>query len=130
PGPVVHFGLGERVMAQLVRIVWPNGKFQVEFEKAGNQVIPADQRITGCPFLFTYDGRGMQFVTDFMWSTPLGMYINAQAKGGFLQTTEWVKIRNDQLVPRDGFYDLRVTGNLWEAHRSEERRVGKCARER
>jgi len=116
-GPVVHFGLGERRMAQLVRIVWPNGKFQVEFEKAGNQVIPADQRITGsCPFLFTYDGRGMQFVTDFMWSTPLGMYINAQAKGGFLQTTEWVKIRNDQLVPRDGFYDLRVTGNLWEAH--------------
>ncbi len=58
----------------------------------------------------------MQFVTDFMWSTPLGMYINAQDKGGFLQTTDWVKIRGDQLSPHDGIYDLRVTANLWETH--------------
>ncbi|MBV9123519.1 MAG: hypothetical protein JO112_09190, partial [Planctomycetes bacterium] len=69
-----------------------------------------------CPFLFTYDGTGMQFVSDFMWSTPLGMYINAQDKGGFLQTTDWVKIRGDQLVPRDGYYDVRVNANLWETH--------------
>ena len=51
-----------------------------------------------------------------MWSTPLGLYINAQDKGGFLQTTEWVKIRGDQLLPRDGDYDLRVNANLWETH--------------
>jgi hypothetical protein len=58
----------------------------------------------------------MNFVTDFMWSTPLGMYIQAQDKGGFLQTTDWVKVRGDQLVPRDGYYDLRVLANLWETH--------------
>jgi hypothetical protein len=27
-----------------------------------------------------------------------------------------VKIRGDQLVPRDGHYELRVNANLWETH--------------
>ncbi len=115
--PVAHFGLGRHRRADVVRIVWPNGTVQVEFEPPADQVLLAEQRLKGsCPFLFTYDGTGMQFVTDFMWSTPLGMYINAQDKGGFLQTTDWVKIRGDQLVPRDGTYDVRVTANLWESH--------------
>src|SRR5207253_2847257 len=29
---------------------------------------------------------------------------------------DWVKIRGDQLVPRDGYYDIRVNANLWETH--------------
>jgi tetratricopeptide (TPR) repeat protein len=115
--PVTHFGLGERKRADVIRIVWPNGTAQVEFTPAPNQVLTAHQRLSGsCPFLFTYDGRGMRFVKDFMWSTPLGMYINGQAKGDFLQTTEWVKIRGDQLRPCRGYYDVRVTANLWEVH--------------
>src|SRR5437763_5661503 len=64
----------------------------------------------------TVDGRGMQFVADCMWCTPLGMYINGQAKAAFAQTTEWVKIRGDQLAARDGRYHVRVTADLWEAH--------------
>jgi hypothetical protein len=44
------------------------------------------------------------------------MYINAQDKGGFRQTTEWVKVRSDQLVPKDGHYEVRVNANLWETH--------------
>jgi tetratricopeptide (TPR) repeat protein len=132
--PVVHFGLGERRGSDAVRILWPNGISEVKFEhppneptrpqsgyaifqKAGDQIVEAEQRLKGsCPFLFTFDGHSIEFVTDFMWSTPLGMYINAQDKGGFLQTTDWVKIRGDQLVPRNGVYDVRVTANLWETH--------------
>jgi Tfp pilus assembly protein PilF len=115
--PQVHFGLGERPKADMVRLLWPNGTFQVEFEQPADQVVVAEQRLKGsCPFLFTWDGSRMRFVTDFMWSTPLGMYIQDQDKGGFLQTTDWVKIRSDQLVPRDGTYDVRVNANLWETH--------------
>ncbi|MFL5245761.1 MAG: FG-GAP-like repeat-containing protein [Gemmataceae bacterium] len=115
--PEVHFGLGEQKQSDVLRVLWPNGTFQIEFETPSDQLVEAEQRLKGsCPFLFTYDGQGMQFVSDFMWSTPLGMYINAQDKGGFLQTTDWVKIRGDQLVPRDGYYDVRVTANLWETH--------------
>src|SRR4029077_17177785 len=31
-------------------------------------------------------------------------------------TEDWVKIRGDQLVPRDGAYDVRITAELWETH--------------
>jgi tetratricopeptide (TPR) repeat protein len=133
--PVVHFGLGAKKRADVLRIQWPNGTVQVEFDIPPDQVVRAEQRLKGsCPFLFAWDGKRVGFVTDFMWSTPLGMYINAQDKGGFLQTTDWVKIRGDQLVPRglkkgtgplksqvqspfsDGYYDVRVNANLWETH--------------
>jgi|SRR5579883_1612420 len=115
--PVVHFGVGERTRCDILRIVWPNGSPQTEFRKDIDQTIVAEQRLKGsCPFLFTWNGERFVFVTDFMWSTPLGMYINAQDQGGFLQTKEWVKIRGDQLVPRDGQYEVRVNANLWETH--------------
>src|SRR6185436_19102618 len=42
--------------------------------------------------------------------------INAQATAGVLTTEDLVKVRGDQLKPRDGAYDLRVTAELWETH--------------
>jgi tetratricopeptide (TPR) repeat protein len=115
--PDVHFGLGKRTRADVIRIQWPNGVAQVEFDRPINEAIVAEQRLKGsCPFLFAWNGSAMEFVTDFLWSTPLGMYIQAQDKGGFLQTTDWVRIRGDQLVERDGSYDLAVNANLWETH--------------
>jgi len=32
------------------------------------------------------------------------------------QTEDWVRIRGDQLVARNGRYDLRITAELWETH--------------
>jgi hypothetical protein len=119
-GPVLHFGLGEQPTADVVRIVWPNGLPQWEFPQhhsdiPADRVIAAGQRLGGsCPFLFTFDGTGMRFAGDFMWGTPLGMYVNGQNIGDFPQTTEWLKIRGEHLVPRDSYYDVRVQANLWE----------------
>jgi tetratricopeptide (TPR) repeat protein len=115
--PRTHFGLGRRSKGQVLRIVWPNGNPQIEFLEAGDQLIAAEQRLKGsCPFLFAWDGRRVSFVTDFLWSSPLGLNINGQTRGGIMQTQEWCKIRGDQLVARDGQYDLRVGANLWETH--------------
>ena len=116
-GPLVHFGLGENKTVAVVRIVWPNGIGQREFELPLDPLLLAAQRInTSCPFLFTDDGSGMRFVGDFMWNTPLGMYVNGQVMNSFdpAQTTEWLKIRGEHLKPRDGYYDIRVHANLWE----------------
>ncbi len=116
-GPVVPVGIGDARNATVVRVDWPNGTFQVEFEVTPGKPILAEQRLKGsCPFLFADDGRGVKFVTDFLWGSPLGMYINGQDQGGAAQTTDWVKVRGDQLSDRDGFYDLRVNANLWETH--------------
>jgi hypothetical protein len=114
--PVLHFGLGEQPGADIVRIVWPNGVPQWEFDVPANKSVAAAQRLSGsCPFLFTFDGERMRFAGDFMWGTPLGMYVNGQNAGDFPQTTEWLKIPGPHLRPRDGYYDVRVHANLWEA---------------
>ena len=116
-GPVVHIGLGARTAVDVVRIVWPNGVPQAEFDTAVDAPIVAEQRLKGsCPWIFADDGTGPQFVTDFLWRSPLGLRINAQDTAGVSQTEDWVKIRGDQLKPRDGAYDVRISAELWETH--------------
>lgn len=116
-GPALHFGLGDQRTADVARITWPNGDVQAEFDLQANQVVSARQRLKGsCPWLFAYDGEMLRFITDFMWRSPLGLRINAQDTAGVLMTEDWVKIRGDQLTPRDGVYDLRITAELWETH--------------
>ena len=115
--PVVHFGLGQATLAEVARIIWPNGVLQSEFDLAADVAVPASQRLKGsCPWLFAWNGREMGFVTDFIWRSPLGLRINAQATADVLMTEEWVKLRGEQLAARDGVYDLRVTAELWETH--------------
>jgi Tfp pilus assembly protein PilF len=114
-GPVVHFGLGEATSAEVVRITWPNGALQSEFDAKADTTVKATQRLKGsCPWLFAWDGGEMRFVTDLLWRSPLGLRINAQKTAGVLMTEDWVKVRGDQLKARDGAYDLRVTAELWE----------------
>ena len=106
-----------RAGAEVVRITWPNGVLQAEFDTRAGQTLKATQRLKGsCPWLFAWNGREMAFVTDLIWRSPLGLRINAQATADVLMTEDWVKIRGDQLAPRDGAYDLRITAELWETH--------------
>ncbi len=115
--PEVHFGLGEHSKADLVRINWPNGTFQAEFDRPLDTTVVAVQRLgASCPFLFTWDGERFVFVTDFMWSSPLGVSESSGQGDCPVQTIDWVKIGGDQLRPRDGVYEVRVSANLWETH--------------
>ncbi|HET9191365.1 MAG TPA: FG-GAP-like repeat-containing protein [Vicinamibacterales bacterium] len=116
-GGPVHIGLGTQSTIDVARIVWPNGVPQAEFATSVDDVMVAEQRLKGsCPWLFTWNGTRMVFVTDFLWRSPLGLRINAQDTAGVTQTEDWVKLRGDQLVPRDGIYDVRITAELWETH--------------
>ena len=116
-GDPVHIGLGTQSTIDVVRIVWPNGVAQAEFGTSVDDVIVVEQRLKGsCPWVFTWDGTRMVFVTDFLWRSPLGLRINAQDTAGVTQTEDWIKLRGDQLVPREGMYDVRITAELWETH--------------
>ncbi|MEX0748207.1 MAG: FG-GAP-like repeat-containing protein, partial [Rhodothermales bacterium] len=115
--PIVHFGLGDQLVVDVVRIVWPNGDVQAEFDLLSDETVQARQRLKGsCPWLFAFDGKEMRFVTDFLWRSPLGLRINAQETAGIATTEDWVKIDGSELRSRDGFYDLRITAELWETH--------------
>jgi Tfp pilus assembly protein PilF len=116
--PTVHFGLGETDSAEVARITWPNGVLQAEFDNLRNgATLSASQRLKGsCPWLFTWNGQEMTFVTDLIWRSPLGLRINALETADTLMTADRVKIARNQLAPRDGAYDLRITAELWETH--------------
>jgi len=115
--PIVHFGLGDAEGAEVARITWPNGVLQAEFNLTADRSVNATQRLKGsCPWLFAWNGREMSFVTDVLWRSPLGLRINAQTTAETPMTEDWVRVRGDQLMPRQGSYDLRITAELWETH--------------
>ncbi len=116
--PELHFGLGEQTGVDVARIVWPNGSVRAEFALKADQEIVTEQRLKGsCPFLFAYNGKGMQFVKDTVpWGSAIGLRINSLGPARIEATQEWYKIGRDQLVPQNGFYDLRITGELWETY--------------
>ena len=117
-GPLLHFGLGEQTAVDVVRIVWPNGSVRAEFEVKADQEIVTEQRLKGsCPFLFAYNGKRMEFVKDSApWGSAIGLRINTLGTARVEATEEWFKIGRDQLVPREGYYDLSITAELWETY--------------
>jgi hypothetical protein len=59
----------------------------------------------------------MEFVKDAVpWGSALGLQIDSVGSAKVAATEEWYKIDGDQLVPRNGYYDLRLTGELWETY--------------
>ena len=117
-GPLLHFGLGEETAVDVVRVVWPNGSVRADFDIKPDQTVVIEQRLKGsCPFLFAYNGKEMAFVKDTVpWSSAIGLRINTLGTARVAATEEWYKIGRDQLVPRDGYYDLRITAELWETY--------------
>ncbi|MFT4605194.1 MAG: hypothetical protein ACI9W4_001933, partial [Rhodothermales bacterium] len=116
-GGVMHFGLGNNLLTEVARIVWPNGDVQVEFDLLSDETVLAQQRLKGsCPWVFTNNGSGFQFVTDFLWRSPLGLKINAQETAGIATTSDWIRIPGASLPAIDGQYEVRITAELWETH--------------
>lgn len=116
--PQVHFGLGEQTATDLLRIVWGNGFIQAEFDLQKDQQILVKQRLTGsCPHLFAWNGKEFALVKDSApLATSLGLRVSDTEILPVSQTEEWYKISGEKLAPRDGFYELRITDELWESY--------------
>jgi hypothetical protein len=111
--PITHFGLGRHRSAENLRVVWNNGVPQNRLRPAADQLVVEEQVLKGsCPFLYTWNGEEMVFVTDLLWGAPLGMPVGDGIYAG-ADPVELVRI--DGAQPRDGVYDLRITEELWEA---------------
>jgi tetratricopeptide (TPR) repeat protein len=117
-GPQLHFGLGNQTSAEVVRVVWPNGTVRAEFGVQADQDVVTEQRLkASCPFLFTWNGSRMEFIKDAVpWGSAIGLRINTLGSAKIAATGEWYKIARNQLVSHDGYYDLRITAELWEVY--------------
>jgi hypothetical protein len=115
-GMPLLFGLGPRTKADVVRVTWPNGMIQSQTEEAAGRTVPVKEapRLAGsCPMIFTWNGRGFQFISDVLGVAPLG----ASASDGVtfpVDHDEYVSIPAEALAPIEGQYEIRVTEELHE----------------
>ena len=131
PAPAsITFGLGQRAGADAVRILWPSGVVQAETELARAEtantgapkkpttavtlpITELDRKPSSCPYLYTWNGTRFEFITDFMGGGEMG-YLEEPGRYNKPDPDEYVRIRGDQLQPRQGRYELRVTNELEE----------------
>ncbi len=117
--PLVHFGIGHRSKAQVLRIMWTNGVAQNILSPGGDMDLIEEQALKGsCPFLYTWNGEEYVFVKDMMWRSALGMplgIMGGKTAHAFADISkEYLKIPGELLQPKDGIYSLKVTEELWE----------------
>jgi outer membrane protein assembly factor BamD (BamD/ComL family) len=117
--PDMHFGLGDRSGADVVRILWTNGTPQNIFTPRSDQDLIEEQELKGsCPFLYTWNGHEYVFVKDMMWRSALGMPLGIMAedtKYAFGDASkEYLKIPGELLQPKDDVYSIQITSELWE----------------
>ena len=120
-GPAdIIFGLGRRETADVVRVLWPAGILQAETDlrgasrRGGLALTELDREPSSCPFLYTWNGTRFEFVTDFLGAGEMG-YWHGPGVYNTPDPVEYVRIRDDQLRPKDGRFELRVTNELEEA---------------
>ena len=114
------FGLGPRTSADVVRVLWPSGILQAETnppasrDGKGFTVTELDRKPSSCPYLYAWNGRAFEFVTDFLGGGEMGGWAGP-GSWNRPDPDEYVRIRGDQLRARDGRYELRMTNELEEA---------------
>lgn len=120
-GEPITLGLGSQPMAGILRVTWPRGVEQHDFdiESGARWSIKRIQRVEGsCPFLYTWNGEGYEFITDVLGITPLGL---PMAPGQMVPPDhdEYVLVRGEQMKPRVGedgkaYFDMQFTEELRE----------------
>lgn len=119
----IHFGLGKREKPDAVRVIWTSGVIQAEIEfpnEPKNQIASQpvkiqelDRKPSSCPYLFTWNGERFEFISDFLGGGEMA-YSYGNGQTNTPDADEYVRLTSNQLKPRDGKYELRVTNELEE----------------
>ncbi|CAN5372158.1 hypothetical protein BH20ACI1_BH20ACI1_26470 [soil metagenome] len=120
----IHFGLGKRENPDAVRVIWTSGVVQAEIEYANEKTATAkkfeitkieelDRKPSSCPYLYTWNGEKFEFITDFLGGGEMGNWQEAGAYH-YPDSDEFVRITSDQLKPKNGKYEIRITNELEE----------------
>ena len=117
--PNVHFGIGRRPLADVIRITWTNGVPQNIFYPVTDRAAIEAQTLKGsCPFLYAWNGEEYTFVKDILWRSALGMplgIMGGTTAYGFAEASDdYIKIPGELMKPRKGIYSLKLTDELWE----------------
>jgi hypothetical protein len=117
--PVMHFGLGNHLKADVLRVVWTNGVPQTFYYPVSQAMLEQQVLKGSCTFLYTWDGQAYRFLTDVTWASALGMPLGMMAGektvyGPPQPAREYFRIPGDRLKPVNGRYRMQLTEELWE----------------
>jgi tetratricopeptide (TPR) repeat protein len=116
-------GCGPHPKLDVVRTTWPNGAVQTLLDvpptdrpfldAPSGGLLQSSSLVGSCPFLYAWNGERFGFVSDVLGGTPLGL---PMAPGMLVPPDhdEFVLVRGDQLVARDGVLELQFTEELRE----------------
>jgi len=114
----VEIGVGRHAVIESVNARWLNLSLNnVDVDVDPQSAFPLWELSLpegSCPYLYAWDGHRFRFVTDLLGAAPLGLPV---FPGRFVEADpdEFVWLGGpDNLRPRDGFYDLRITEELRE----------------
>ncbi len=126
PAPAqIHFGLGKREKPDAVRVIWTSGVVQAETDFSSESknhmarnfsvknIEELDRKPSSCPYLYTWNGEKFEFITDFLGGGEMGNWQEAGVYH-YPDSDEFVRITSDQLKPKNGKYEIRVTNELEE----------------
>jgi len=119
----VHVGLGESPQVDWLRIVWPDSVLQAELELAADRVLKIKElqrKTSSCPYLFAWNGRRFEFVSDFGGVGGLGYFV---APGTYAKPDPTEYVRIPRLEPRDGHYVLQSLTPLEEVTYFDEAKL-------
>lgn len=115
----LEIGYGSSKQLDFVQVVWNDGTVDNLLELEPGQAIASVERgdaiITGsCPYLYTWDGNGYQFVTDFLGSGALGLAVTRDSAWP-PDPFEFVRVGDeDEFQPLDDQYAIVITSELRE----------------
>jgi hypothetical protein len=125
-GGLVHFGCGENAKIDALRVAWPNGIRQAVVAPKPDSRIEIKEKpglVGSCPFLYAWNGRKHEFITDILTVTPLGLPV---MPGTYVPPNwdEVIRVTPAQLQPDDaGDLVLQVTEELREVTYLDQARL-------
>lgn len=115
--PPLEIGVGKHDKIDTLKIRWfDTANTLVDVPVQTNQLTVEELTVpTGsCPYLYAWNGKRFQFVTDILGAAPLGLPVS-KTRYSDADPEEYLVLGNDQkFLPRNGCYELRITDELRE----------------
>ena len=116
--PDILAGLGPATSVDVVRMLWPTGVVQDEVQidpAKPARIEQVDRRGSSCPLLFTWNGRGYEFITDAIGAGVIGHWV-APGETNVPDPDEYIKVDGRQLVAKDGRFSLKFIEPMEEVN--------------
>ena len=123
-GDRVRVYTGDLPKLDVVRVTWPNAVVQNWVNVATNKPIEvreSERLASSCPFLYVWNGREFEYVTDVLGVSPLGHLLPS---GGYIRPNPEELVRlGDKLEMQDGRYVFQLTDELREVEYFDQVRL-------